>query len=133
MYTTRAGTQGYNQRENGSVTPQIFSRQDNLLGIGCGRLREHGLLVGDSGLLARVEVLLQVDQAALPADQAQNLGLPIHHVFILQYLLDCYQFARLFPLSLERTNRVRRATRVAGQPKKADFDFCRLTLARYLP
>ena len=63
-------------------------------------MREHRLFVLDGGLLARVEVLLQVDQARPSADHTQDLRLPIHHVLVFEYLLDGHEFSRLLPLGL---------------------------------
>ena len=53
-------------------------------------------------LLRCVEVLTQVQQAALVPYQLQYLSLPIHHVLILEYLLYRHDLSCLLQLSLHK-------------------------------
>ena len=77
---------------------------ENLLRGRSGHLGENGLLARDLGLLASVKVFAQVDEAGLVTDDLKNLSLPIHHVFVLQNLLDCYHFSSFLLLSLHAKN-----------------------------
>jgi len=55
-------------------------------------------------------VFTQVDEAGLVADDLQNLSLPIHHIFVLQNLLDGYHFASLLLLSLYAKSTISKIT-----------------------